>query len=449
MKKCMYTFYIISFTLLVSSCGPKVLEKPDIKGREEEIIRHEMEINDISIKEDIDITDNMLKNQTIDYILTGKDEEDSSINNMDLALNNLIINRSFNQQKKNEFDTDLLYKRYLMPKDYVLITKEVVDIYREPTRNGAVVGVANKYEKIKVINEVSGEYIAEGNSHKWYLISWTNKDGHLFHGFIPASYGELRSFRFNTMYDHIVSLEQVMMNNRFGYVSNYKDLNGSPPLINNKGIDQYGIQAYQSAPLYMDLEDRSQFRYVPDGMIVFIKDEIKGYYKVEIMDYEGQYWIPKKYVSLDNNLDSLSKVVVVDIKNQNQGVFEKREDGWVLVSYGLATTGVEGKASYLTPIGRFKVLDKKERFYYLGEGSDEVAGYAPYGVRFAQGAYIHGVPVEYIKEGGETIDPGMKEFLFTIGTYPRSHKCVRNYTSHARFLFDFLDVNDSVVIVFK
>ena len=167
------------------------------------------------------------------------------------------------------------------------------------------------------------------------------------------------------------------------------------------------------------------------------------------MDYDGEYWIPKKYVSLDNNLDTLSKVIVVDTTNQNQGVFEKRGTKWTLVSYGLVTTGVEGNASYITPVGKFKVLEKRDRFYYLNQDTKDIAGYAPYGIRFSQGAYIHGVPVEYIKKNGENIDPGMKEFLFTIGTFPRSHKCVRNYTSHAKFLYNWVDENDSVVIVFK
>lgn len=31
----------------------------------------------------------------------------------------------------------------------------------------------------------------------------------------------------------------------------------------------------------------------------------------------------QKYVSLDNNLDTLSKVVVIDALNQNQGVLKK------------------------------------------------------------------------------------------------------------------------------
>lgn len=452
MKGYKFALLIIGFILIASSCSPKTLKKPNVvEDVENEKINDddlETEINNSSIKEDERLTEKTLKSPNIDYILTGKDQEEKS-SKINMNLSNFIVNKSFNSKDKNNFDTDLMYKRYLMPEDYILITKDKIEIYMEPTTNANVVASAYIYEKLKVSKEVIGQYRKDGNSDKWYLVSWSNKDGYPFHGFIPASSGELRSFRFSEMHNQILTLEEAIATNKYGYVSNYKDVNGSPPLINNKAMDQYGTQAYQSAPAYRNLEDKSQFRYVPDGMMVFIKDEIKGYYKVKIIDYEGQYWIPKKYISLDNNLDTLSKVVVVDIKNQNQGVFENRGDNWTLVSYGLATTGVEGKASYVTPIGKFKVLDKKERFYYLGEGSDEIAGYAPYGVRFAQGAYIHGIPVEYIKENGENIDPGMREFLFTIGTFPRSHKCVRNYTSHAKFLFDWLDVNDSAVIVFK
>ena len=438
--------------LFMSSCQLKNLNKPNIV---EKIVDEksklgnslEVEINNVNIREDDELTQRALDNARFDYILTSKGKLNNP--NLDMKLANFTVNKNFNIEDTKPYNVDLMYKKYLMPKDFFLITKDKVNIYNKPTTEANIMGEVYIYEKLKVLNEVVGQYVENGNSDKWYSVVWMNKEGDSFYGFVPSNAGELRSFRFSKMHNLIVDFEKELNKNRYGYVSNYKDINGSPPLINNKGVDKYGIQAYQSAPLYFDINNKSEIRYVPDGMMVFIIDEIKGYYKVRIMDYEGEYWIPKKYVSLDNNLDFLSKVVVVDITNQNQGVFEKRDNKWTLVSYGLVTTGTEGKASYVTPIGKFKVLEKKDRFYYLNQNSNDIAGYAPYGIRFAQGAYIHGVPVEYVKQDGKNIDPGMKEFLFTIGTFPRSHKCVRNYTSHAKFLYDWLDVNDSIVIVFK
>lgn len=72
-------------------------------------------------------------------------------------------------------------------------------------------------------------------------------------------------------------------------------------------------------------------------MIVFVQGDVKGYYKVKALGYEGTYWIPKEYVSFDNNIDKLTKAVVVDVTNQNQAVFEKyREAGiWFLIIWQL------------------------------------------------------------------------------------------------------------------
>ncbi len=449
-KNCYFSFLIVCIIFIVS-CSPKTINR----GNKiiEEDVRYdenylESNINGINIREDEDITESAIKRGSIDYLLSSNQETIKN-SNLGISLANALVTKTFNIEKKRNFDIDLMYNKYLMPNDYIVITEEKTNIYNSPMEERSVLGEAYLYEKIKVINELEGSLINEKNMNKWYSIAWTNENGELLYGFIPENVGLLRTFRFDKMYDSIIEFEKQLKNSRYGYVSNYKNINGAPPLINNKDRDKYGINAYQSAPLYYNLKDMKEMRYVPDGMMVFILDESSEYFKVKIMDYEGEYWIPKKYVSLENNLNVLSKAIVVDINNQNEGVFEKRGDRWTLVSYGLATTGVQGTYTFETPVGKFKVLEKKDRFYYLDDITKEIAGYAPYGIRFAQGAYIHGVPVEYIKSDGENIDPGHKEFLFTIGTVPRSHKCVRNYTSHAKYLYDWVDTNNTGVIVFK
>lgn len=120
-------------------------------------------------------------------------------------------------------------------------------------------------------------------------------------------------------------------------------------------------------------------------MIVFVQGDVKGYYKVKALGYEGTYWIPKEYVSFDNNIDKLTKAVVVDVTNQNQAVFEKISGSWNMVSYNLATTGVRSEKMFETPIGNFKVQEKKDKFEYLNDATGEIAGYAPYAIRFSQG----------------------------------------------------------------
>ena len=462
MKKTrIYLIIILLSSIFVTSCSPKQNLKPDIQNSpvEYEEKAHESSeyneddiepyINYFSIKDDNKITNMALKERNIDYLLS----EDNLLSNKESIANfsagNLKVNKTFNTVVPQELDVDLSYRKYLMPYDYFLINNDKVRIYNTPSFSGKVIDEANTFDKLKLVNEVKGEIIKDINSDKWFGVSWYNKDGKMLYGFIPENVGQIRSFRFSDMYNSLKELESELKKYKHGYISNYKDVNGPPPLTDGKAMDKYGMQAYQSAPAYFDLNNEENFRYIPDGMIVFILGEENGYFKVKSLDYEGEYWIPKKYISFDNNLDTLSKVIVVDTTNQNQSVFEKRGDRWTLISYTLATTGVKDKRKFETPIGRFKILEKKDRFFYLDDKSREIAGYAPYASRFAQGAYIHGVPVDFIKKDGKDVDPGIKEYLFTIGTIPRSHKCVRNYTSHAQFLYNWVDPNDTAVITIK
>lgn len=79
---------------------------------------------------------------------------------------------------------------------------------------------------------------------------------------------------------------------------------------------------------------------------------------------------------------------------------------------------------------------------FLKDGSKETGGYAPYASRFTDGAYIHGVPVN---EPRKT----QIEYSWSLGTTPRSHMCVRNATSHAKFIFDWAPVNETIIFVLE
>jgi len=155
------------------------------------------------------------------------------------------------------------------------------------------------------------------------------------------------------------------------------------------------------------------------------------------------------YINKDEKLNRLTNVVVIDRKQQNQAAFEVVDNGLSLISYTLSTTGLPGQHSYETTLGSYKAIEKKDRFLYAQKGTDEIAGYAPFAIRFTGGAYIHGVPVEFLEQNGERIDPGNVEYLHTIGTFPRSSMCVRNYTSHAKFLYEWMDLENGAVIVIE
>ena len=78
----------------------------------------------------------------------------------------------------------------------------------------------------------------------------------------------------------------------------------------------------------------------------------------------------------------------------------------------------------------------------LKDGSAATGGYAPYASRFTNGAYIHGVPVNVPRTA-------MIEYSWSLGTTPRSHMCVRNATSHAKFVFDWAPTERSLVVVIE
>lgn len=77
--------------------------------------------------------------------------------------------------------------------------------------------------------------------------------------------------------------------------------------------------------------------------------------------------------------------------------------------------------------GDVRTAREKVKMVFLKDGSKETGGYAPYASRFTDGAYIHGVPVN---EPRKT----QIEYSWSLGTTPRSHMCVRNATSHAKFI---------------
>ncbi len=82
------------------------------------------------------------------------------------------------------------------------------------------------------------------------------------------------------------------------------------------------------------------------------------------------------------------------------------------------------------------------KMFYTSDGSSRIAGFAPWASRFTCGAYIHGVPVNNPK--GRII-----EYSPSLGTTPRSHMCVRNASSHAKFVYDNCPTLATLIVVIE
>lgn len=303
MKKVILTICVLA--LILTSCsidGLRVPEKPnkniqksgpDIDtseggtGGESITYRDDLEnnINYIDVNVDMGLTKDFISeaNGKKDILFQNNmANKDVNRPNTDRLTNS--INVAGNAQMyvtliPDDIDVDLLYKEYNIPLDYLLITSEDTNIYSEPNLDSDVLGKVEQLSKVKLEGKATFNYLNQTN--EWYLLSWI-ENGNTTYGYVTVDKGVPRKFRFDKMSEEIKSLEFELEKYQYGYISNYKDRNGSPPLINGKAVDSFGIQAYQSAPAYYSLENKNEFRYFPDGMLVSILDEDKGHFKVKI-----------------------------------------------------------------------------------------------------------------------------------------------------------------------
>ena len=264
--------------------------------------------------------------------------------------------------------------------------------------------------------------------------------------------GEERVFRFQDMIEKASTAAAESEKGILTYVSNYKDENGRAPLYKGKTVDADGTLRGAAAPAYPTLTDQEEFDYLPDGTLVRILErhlkEDPEFSKIYSILDQKEYYMPNKYLQLDRQLEEIKKVIVVDLTNQTIAALEKEirqqyfkeanaylRTDWKIISYSKATTGKLGYYHQPTPVGYFYAMEKKPFFYYLVDGTNVIGGQEPWAIRFTAGAYVHGM--------------SLGEYSPAIGTVPLSHKCVRNYTSHARFLYDWYEEDRTIVIVIE
>ena len=56
---------------------------------------------------------------------------------------------------------------------------------------------------------------------------------------------------------------------------------------------------------------------------------------------------------------------------------------------------------------------------------------------------------EFDSEGNRKPVYTYTESILSIGTVPESHMCIRNFTSHAKFMYDWIVIGSCSVIVFE
>ena len=265
------------------------------------------------------------------------------------------------------------------------------------------------------------------------------------------TYGEEeRSFQ----WDKIASiLDQIEDNKtqyvKYGYLTNYKNRKGKAASIKKYTINEYnvqqdedGVSRYQAIPLYEVNDTLRPVRYGRDGSLIYILEKHPQFYLVKVASIAGKWLVPKKYINTVGN-ENIDYVAVIDVSNQNICVLEKSDADWVIRSMNPATTGkYDPPYRRSTPIGIFVLQQKKRKMIYNKDGTTQRGGYAPYASRFNAGGYIHGIPVNLPRTK-------IVEYSYSLGTSPRSHMCVRNASSHAKFIYDTLPREQSLIIVIQ
>ena len=260
----------------------------------------------------------------------------------------------------------------------------------------------------------------------------------------------LRRFQWDKVRQRLALLENIQRpHSRWAILQNYKNRNGEAPLVKKYKRDAYkriadtlGTERYQSAPLYLSTDTTVPEIYGHDGTLVRYLDSTDRMMRVETIYAPGVWRVPEKYIRMIPDTVVFHKAVFVDRTNQNISTVEQTDSAWVIRSMNPATTGLHRPPyGQETPLGIFVIQEKKPRMIYLVDGSQATGGFAPYASRFTNGGYIHGVPVNAPRTA-------LIEFSPSLGTTPRSHMCVRNATSHAKFIYDWAPINETIVFVF-
>jgi uncharacterized protein YdhG (YjbR/CyaY superfamily) len=180
-----------------------------------------------------------------------------------------------------------------------------------------------------------------------------------------------------------------------------------------------------------------------DRQVVAIEESGDDWIKISVPNKKDFYYIEKNefsYSVFPEITSDIKKFIVVDNKNQNMLVMEKKEDTIEIVETSMVSTGYDNsKNSFRTPKGVFVVANLKDYMVYKSKKKGELnKGKAPYAIRFSGGNYLHGIPLEEeLEEYRMKVLKKWREDL--LGSYPLSQGCVRNKDEIAEKIFNWIE----------
>ena len=311
-------------------------------------------------------------------------------------------------------------------------------------------------DKLEIISDMVSQREALGASRQLdasdiLLTKDLLYDQHTLEDIYP--YGDtVRSFKWEIIRKCLAFIENMQRDEvDWVVLRNYKNRNGEAALVHRyvrnvygRVADTCGVERYQSIPFYEPNDSLVPVRYGRDGSLAYLKDREGSFLRIIPVTAESEWLVPSRYVRQLPAGIKFHHAVFVDRLDQNITTLERTGEGqWTIRSMNPATTGMH-RPPYAqeTPLGMFLLQEKKERMVFLKDGGSGVGGYAPYASRFTNGAYLHGVPVNVPQTR-------MVEYSWSLGTIPRSHMCVRNATSHAKFIFDYLPTEATLVVIIE
>ncbi len=263
----------------------------------------------------------------------------------------------------------------------------------------------------------------------------------------------IRSFKWELVCQYLAFIENIQLDShaRWGVLQNYKNQNREAPLVHRfvrnaygRVSDTLGVERYQSVPLYAPSDTLVPLRYGRDGTLVHWLGEQGNFVRFIPVGLSEEWLSPSRYVLSLADSTHFHHVILIDRRDQHIATLERIEKGiWYIRSMNPATTGRHAPPyAQETPLGIYVLQQKKTKMVFLKDGSKATGGYAPYASRFTNGAYIHGVPVNVPRTS-------MIEYSWSLGTIPRSHMCVRNASSHAKFIFEWAPTLQTLILVIE
>ncbi len=435
------------------------IKNENLKGKEKitEVIKtnDNIKTNDsIKSNDNIKLSDDIKENNDI-----KPNDENKPEKVVDERMKNFKHLEDYKNIELDNLKFDIVMEEFARTYDNYVFVRRNSNIRELPTVKSKKISRARRNQKLKLLASYKNKI-----GEKWYkIISSDNKEGYIRSDLVIA-----RKYSYEEAIKEIEKVNKFILENQ----DNMRVLSKYIPLDTSvdKGRDSKGNYANQTIPVYTN-ERRTKHYNLPDRALFVIIDQTKKYYIIKSPFYEENLYYPKKYRKYIRKKDIngiAKKFIFIDKHSQNQITFElDDENNYVVKLMSSVTTGGKSKFGFDTPSGYFSVAITKPVMKYIKDVDKEeekkkaelekeknkdkqndkkteeekpkiqIIGEAQYAIRFSGGAYMHGIP--YLYEPENTIEQRKKATQSLLGTYGISHKCVRNYDSVVKYLYDWIE----------